>query len=339
LIDSQEHLLVIRLSAMGDVAILTPVLDALLAQNPSLKITVLTQRFFAPIFKTLENVTVFSVDTKGKHKGFLGLFKLYRELKKHKITAIADVHNVLRSNVLKILFSSKKCIQIDKGRTEKKELISKKNVKQLKTSHERYADVFRKLGYTIDIKNPIFPKKGNLPAKVKNYITAKDPSNKIIGIAPFAAHQSKMYSLDKMKTVIEELSKEYIVLLFGGKQDVTKLKSLEINKNILSIAGTLSFSEELDTISNLDCMLSMDSGNAHLAAIYGIKVITIWGVTHPFAGFAPFHQPKEYLLIADLKKFPAIPTSIYGNKYPDGYLAAAESIAPEKIIDTIKRIL
>jgi ADP-heptose:LPS heptosyltransferase len=142
-----------------------------------------------------------------------------------------------------------------------------------------------------------------------------------------------------MKTVIEELSKEYIVLLFGGKQDVTKLKSLEINKNILSIAGTLSFSEELDTISNLDCMLSMDSGNAHLAAIYGIKVITIWGVTHPFAGFAPFHQPKEYLLIADLKKFPAIPTSIYGNKYPDGYLAAAESIAPEKIIDTIKSIL
>jgi ADP-heptose:LPS heptosyltransferase len=339
LIDSQEHLLVIRLSAMGDVAILTPVLDALLAQNPSLKITVLTQRFFAPIFKTLENVTVFSVDTKGKHKGFLGLIKLYRELKKHKITAIADVHNVLRSNVLKILFSSKKCIQIDKGRTEKKELISKKNVKQLKTSHERYADVFRKLGYTIDITNPIFPKKGNLPAKVKNHITAKDPSNKIIGIAPFAAHQSKMYSLDKMKTVIEELSKEYIVLLFGGKQDVTKLKSLEINKNILSIAGTLSFSEELDTISNLDCMLSMDSGNAHLAAIYGIKVITIWGVTHPFAGFAPFHQPKEYLLIADLKRFPAIPTSIYGNKYPDGYLAAAESIAPEKIIDTIKSIL
>lgn len=339
MIDSKEHLLVIRLSAMGDVAILTPVLNALLAQNPSLKITVLTQHFFAPIFKTLENVTVFSVDTKGRHKGFLGLFKLYRELKRYKFTAIADVHNVLRSNVLKILFSSKKCIQIDKGRTEKKELISKKNVKQLKTSHERCADVFRKLGYTIDITNPIFPKKGNLPAKVKNYIIGKDPSHKIIGIAPFAAHQSKMYSLTKMKTVIEELSKKYIVLLFGGKHDVTKLRSLEINKNILSIAGTLSFSEELDTISNLDCMLSMDSGNGHLAAIYGIKVITIWGVTHPFAGFAPFHQPKEHLLIADLKRFSAIPTSIYGNKYPDGYLAAAESIVPEKIIDTIKSIL
>ena len=65
------------------------------------------------------------------------------------------------------------------------------------------------------------------------------------------------------------------------------------------VAGKLSFSEELDTISNLDCMISMDSGNAHLAAMYGVKVITIWGVTHPFAGFAPFHQPKEYSLLPD----------------------------------------
>ena len=324
---------------MGDVAILTPVLDALLRQNPSLKITVLTQPFFAPIFKTLENVTIFPVDTKGKHKGFLGLFKLYKELKKHKFTAIADVHNVLRSNVLKLLFSSKNFIQIDKGRKEKRALISKKNVKQLKTSHERYADVFRKLGYALDLTNPVFPNKGILPAKLKNYIKTKNPYQKIIGIAPFAAHQSKMYSLEKMKTVIEALSKEYIILLFGGKGDAAQLTTLEINENVLSIAGTLSFSEELDAISNLDCMLSMDSGNAHLAALYGVKVITIWGVTHPFAGFAPFHQPKEYAIIADLDKFPAIPTSIYGNKYPDGYLLAADSSTPQKIITTIKNIL
>ncbi len=55
----------------------------------------------------------------------------------------------------------------------------------------------------------------------------------------------------------------------------------------------------MNLISNLDLMLSMDSGNAHIAALLGVKVVTIWGVTHPFAGFAPFNQPNDYALIAD----------------------------------------
>ncbi|AUC85300.1 ADP-heptose--LPS heptosyltransferase RfaF [Polaribacter sp. ALD11] len=323
---------------MGDVAILVPVLEALLKQNPSLKITVLTQPFFTPIFKNLKNVVVFPVEKKGKHKGFLGLFKLYKELKKHHYTAIADVHNVLRSRVLKLFFFGKNFIQIDKGRKEKKELISKKNFKQLKTSHERYADVFRKLGFKIDLTHPTFPEKGILPSKIKDYIEVSQ-HKKIIGIAPFAAHKSKMYSLKKMKTVVEQLSKEYLILLFGGKNDIESLDNLASNNNVLSVAGKLTFSEELDTISNLDCMLSMDSGNAHLAAMYGVKVITIWGVTHPFAGFAPFNQPRDYAILPDLEKFSKIPTSIYGNKYPDDYLLAADSISPEKIIKKIKSVL
>ncbi len=321
---------------MGDVAILVPVLDALFRQNKDVTATILTQKFLTPIFKDFKNVTVYPVDKKGKHKGFLGLFKLYKELKPFHFTAIADIHNVLRSNVLKLLFFNKKCIQIDKGRKEKKALISKENFKQLKTSHERYADVFRKLGFTIDLSSPVFSDKKAIPIALKNVITSE---RKIIGIAPFAAHKSKMYPLDQMKIVVEQLSKDYTILLFGGKSDVAQLETLKTNQNIYLAAGKLSFTEELDTISNLDCMISMDSGNAHLAAMYGVKVITIWGVTHPFAGFAPFNQPKDYALLADTKEYPLVPTSIYGNKYPEGYLDCAKSIAPKQIIEKVKSIL
>jgi ADP-heptose:LPS heptosyltransferase len=138
-----------------------------------------------------------------------------------------------------------------------------------------------------------------------------------------------------METVIHTLSKNYTILLFGGKNDKDQLEKFQTNKYIFSIAGKLTFSEELNTISNLNGMLSMDSGNAHLAAMYGVKVISIWGVTHPFAGFAPFLQPKENSLMADTKQFPLIPTSIYGNKYPEEYLNAADSITPEAIITKI----
>lgn len=324
---------------MGDVAILVPVLEALFRQNSAVKVTVLTQQFYAPFFSHLKNVTIFAADTKGKHKGFLGLFKLYKELKKHQYTHIADIHNVLRSNILKFLFLGRNFHQIDKGRKEKKDLISKKNFKQLKTSHERYADVFRKLGFTINLSNPVFQKKKEIPELVTTFLK-KSNHKKLIGIAPFAAHKSKMYPLESIKEVIEELSKTCTIFLFGGKNDAIVLNEIEkTNSSVFSVAGKSSFSDELAIISNLDLMLSMDSGNAHLAAMLGIKVVTIWGVTHPFAGFAPFNQPSEYALLSDAKKYPLIPTSIYGNKFPETYLNAASSILPETVVKKIKAII
>ena len=148
-----------------------------------------------------------------------------------------------------------------------------------------------------------------------------------------------MYSLDKMKIVIEQLSKNHSILLFGGRSDIKLLDTLIVNQNVSSVAGKLSFYEELDTISNLDCMISMDSRNAHLAAMQGIKVITIWGVTHPYAGFAPFNQPNEYTILTDKNKFPKVPTSIYGNKYPENYQNCADSITTDLIIKKIQSIL
>lgn len=336
--NSAQNILVIRLSAMGDVAIMVPVLETLLRQNRNVKVTVLTKKYYKPFFSHLTKVTVYPVDTKGKHKGFLGLYQLYKSLKKEKFTAIADIHNVLRSNVLKLFFLGKNFYQIDKGRDEKKKLISKQNFVQLKTSSERYADVFRRIGFTIDLSNPVFPKKKEIPTSITDLLPSSE-TNRLIGIAPFAAHKSKMYPLEKMKIVVEQLSKNNTILLFGGKSDVDLLKTLQINKNILLVAGKLNFADELAIISNLACMLSMDSGNAHLAAMMGKKVITIWGVTHPFAGFTPFNQPKDYALLPNTQKYPLVPTSIYGNKYPEGYENAASSILPDTIIKKVQSII
>lgn len=315
-----------------------PVLKAVLAQNKNVEITVLTRPFFISIFKELKNVSVIVADVNGKHKGFSGLFKLYKTLKQEGFFAIADLHNVLRTNVLKVFFLGKNVHQIDKGRQEKKELISGKNRTQLKTTHERYADVFRKLGLKVDLSNPIFFERQALPKKVSDFLKNKS-SKKLIGIAPFAAHKGKMYPLEKMKAVVEQLSKKYAIVLFGGKNDAQQLENLVLNNNVFSVAGKLIFKEELDTISNLGVMLSMDSGNAHLAANYGVKVITIWGVTHPFAGFAPFNQPNHFALLPDLNQFPKIPTSVYGNTYPEGYENAAGSISPESVVEKVERVL
>ena len=140
---------------------------------------------------------------------------------------------------------------------------------------------------------------------------------------------------------MESISKEHTILLFGGEENEGKqLKIIsEGNENIFSLAEGFTLSDQLDFISNLDLMISMDSANGHLAAMYGVKVLTIWGVTHPYAGFAPFNQNSKYSILVDKNRYPKIPTSIYGNKSPEEYKQAINSITPEEIIKKIKEII
>jgi ADP-heptose:LPS heptosyltransferase len=324
---------------MGDVAMTVPVLRALTSQHPQVKVTVVTRAFFKPFFEDIPNVEVYIADLKGKHKGILGLYKLSKELRTLGFDVVADLHNVLRSKILKLFFFGKKVIPIDKGRAEKKALVSGEAVKQLKTTHQRYADVFKTLGFPVDLSQPDFPEQKSLPKTVKDL--GIDTTKTLIGIAPFAAYKSKMYPLEKTEAVISELSKEYKVVLFGGgDKEIEVLNAFEAKyDNVVSVAGKLNFEDELELISNLELMLAMDSGNGHLAAMFDVKVITIWGVTHPFAGFVPFNQPEDFQLTADRSQYPKIPTSIYGNNYPEGYEQAAGSIAVGTIVSKIKSII
>ncbi|SMG43547.1 glycosyltransferase family 9 protein [Arenibacter troitsensis] len=339
------HILVIRLSAMGDVAMTVPIIAALLEQYPKVKITVLTRAFFSPLFSELNNVTVYEADVKGKHKGVFGLWKLYKELKSLHIDMVADMHNVLRSNILRLYFKlgSIPFVQVDKGRAGKKALTSltHKVFEPLKTTHQRYADIFGKLAMPIDMEkaNPL-PKRAIAPSTKK---LLKGKEQKWIGIAPFAAFNGKMYPLDLMEKVVHSLNKTsgFKILLFGGgEREKTILDKWERNfENSINLVGKLTFKEELALISQLNLMLAMDSGNAHLAALFGIPTLTLWGVTHPYAGFYPFKQDPQNALLADREQFPLIPTSVYGNKYPPGYENVMRTIAPEDVLSKIEEMI
>ena len=339
------HILIIRLSALGDVAMTVPVIRAFTHRFPNTRITILTRPFFKPIFNELENVAVEGADLKGKHKGVGGLGRLYAHLAAMEIDAVVDLHNVLRTKILKKYFLLSKIpfVQIDKGRKEKRALTRPRNKEfiPLKSTFERYADVFRQLGYEIDL-NDATPK-ARLPLTFENRPFLIRSTAKWIGIAPFAAFRSKMYPLEMMEEVIAGLNitNNYKLLLFGaGEEEVTVLKDFaEKYTNVVNMAGVYTFGEELAVISNLDLMVSMDSGNGHLAAMYGVPVLTIWGVTHPYAGFAPFGHDQSYSMLPDRNLFPLLPTSVYGKKFPKGYDKAIGTIEPAQIIDKIKSVL
>lgn len=342
---NSTKILVIRLSALGDVAMTVPVLGTLLDTYPQLKISLLTKKSFMPIFQGMEGISLFEADVKGRHKRLIGLWRLYQELRPLKFEAVADLHNVLRSRILKKYYSLEGIpfVQIDKGRAEKKALTRARNkeFKPLKSTQRRYADVFRELGYPIelDMARP----RPRLPLGERVLELVQQDTKKWLGVAPFAAHRGKMYPLELMEKVLKKLNDtdKYKILLFGGgENEIAQLEQWEGSfGNSHCVAGKICLHEELQLISNLDAMLSMDSGNAHLAANYGIPVVTLWGVTHPHAGFYPFGQPLENALLADREKFPLIPTSIYGNQVPKGYEGAMSSIPPESVLEKLQKIL
>ena len=147
--------------------------------------------------------------------------------------------------------------------------------------------------------------------------------------------------MDLMKQVLAKLAENplYELFLFGGKNELPLLNDLKQNlANVQVIPETLNFKQELQLIPHLDAMLSMDSGNAHIAAMYGVPVVSLWGHTHPFAGFVPFHQPLENSLVPDLERYPLLPTSVYGNKTVAGYEDVMRTIAPEKVVEKIDEL-
>ena len=330
---------------MGDVAMTVPVLRAFSLQYPDTKITVVSRPFFQPFFGGIPNVYFFGVDLNERHKGFFGLMRLFSDLKKLNIDAVADLHNVLRSQVVRTFFalSGIKVAATNKGRAAKKALtrLENKILEPVEAMIERHCSTFEKLGFPIDLTNPQFPEKAILSEEITAITGGK--SKNWIGIAPFAQYEGKVYPIDLIQEVIDEFAKnqnQTIFLFGGGDKEIQLLNQLRKQyQNVIVLAGKLKFKQELEVISNLDVMLSMDSGNAHIAAMLGIKVITLWGATHPFAGFKPFNQPDDFCITSDREKFPLLPTSIYGNKKVAGYEDVMRTISVEKVVKAIEQQL
>lgn len=318
--------LILRFSSLGDVAMIVPVIRCLCKKYPNQEFIMVSRKKFKPLFKEHQNLSFFQVDFDNRHKGFIGVFKLFKDLKKIKPNRVADLHNVLRTRILTLLF--KLCFynvkRLDKMRIEKNRLTRSKNkvFKPLTPVHFKYQEVFNKLGFQIDLsKDHTYP----IPKNLNNFeITNNNPK---VGIAPFAKHIGKVYPLDLMQKIIAYLSQNNQVFLFGFGDELKILEKWKSSyKNVHCPSSNSNFKQEIELISNLDLMISMDSANGHIASIYNVPVITIWGLTHPFTGFSTFNSAEENQFTVDRIKFPLIPTSIYGNKKIKGYSDAMRSI-------------
>jgi ADP-heptose:LPS heptosyltransferase len=333
---ASEKVLVMRFSSFGDVAMVVPVVKSFLVEHPDKQILMLSNQLYADLFIGIERLEFLGADLAKAQKGILGIYRIYQILKKqYQISAVADLHGVLRTFILSFLLkiSGKKIGAIDKGRFEKFALTRKgaKIFRQLPHSTERYLNVFKGLGFSLE---------GTLSELAKPMqSTASNPQIRI-GFAPFAKHSAKMYSLDKFKQVVSHFNKmPYELYFFGGGS--AEKRFIEEWENIfdhaVKMTVELSLKEELELMKTMNVMVTMDSANMHLASLVDVPVVSVWGATHPYAGFYGFNQNPLNAVQVNLS---CRPCSVFGNDPCwRGDNACMKQITPEMIIDRVESLL
>lgn len=322
----RKYLLVVRLSALGDVAILEPVLRLRAEANPDVLFLVAAPDLLQPLFAGIENVRF--IPTSKKQSAW-ALFKHFKSLLPQQV---ADMHHVNRVIVadwlLRLSGISVVSIRKHDGTT--------------KPSWKRYDEVFDRCDLRPGKMMPLLFSTTGYHSVDNSYWKPKPADDKemLIGIAPFAQHAGKIWPLEKMELLVSMLSEKENcrILLFGSAKEASQLQPWEERyHNVESLAGKHSFAEELRYISSLHVMVSMDSANMHFASCLGIPVVSIWGATHPSRGFYGWRQNPDWAVQSDMS---CRPCSKYGNKpCKHGNYPCLAQITPEQVLEKIDAIL
>ena len=321
-----KKILAYRFSAFGDVAMTVPVCIEFLEQNPDVEIYFASRENFRDLFENRNPRLYFEGIDFDKYKGVLGIRKLgMRLMKDIQPDLVADLHDVIRSKMVNSIFKRHryKVFRIDKGKEEKEKLTDIWNLNKypLKQTVERYADVFRKMGFSLELSH-------------QYRICVQQKSG--IGLAPFAQHKGKMMPEEKSFELAKILAKNYKIYFFGGGSEETEIlqKWEKQIANTQNLAGKLSLKDELQKISELELMISMDSANMHLASLVGTRCISVWGSTHRFAGFLGYGQSEND--IVEVRDLSCRPCSVFGDKECfRGDYSCLEELDIQKIIDKI----
>ena len=338
-----HNVLITRFSALGDVAMTVPVVYTTCRANPQVNFVLVTRKSHASMMvNTPENLTVVGVDL-SKYRGATGPMKLAANLQRlYNFDAMADLHGVLRTMLMaaRLRGMGVKVKTINKGRLEKKRLVTGKARKQLPTSHQRYSDVMAALNLKTDKSFQSIYDYGQPPESL--LVPEKEEGSKWIAVAPFSAHKGKEYPLERLQLVISTLAQnpQYRIFLFAGGEKEKKAIEPIFSRynNVTSVAHIKhTFADELALMSHCDVMLTMDSANMHLASLVELPVVSIWGATHPWCGFMGWHQAMKDTVQLDMD---CRPCSIFGNKECKwGDYRCLTSIDPQTIIDKVERVL
>jgi ADP-heptose:LPS heptosyltransferase len=309
---------------MGDIIYTTPVIRCIKEQLKNAELHYLTKSGF----KFLLDVNPY-IDK--LHLLKENLSETIADLKKEQFDYVIDLHNSLRSAIVKTLLGVQ-------SSTFKKERIKKWiainfKINMVKPVHlvDRYLETVRFLGIKNDQK-PIdyyltgdYNKEALLPpSHQKEHVVF------IIG----AAHFTKRLPNDKVITICKMINKP--VVLLGG-QDVEANGAFiknAVGDRIYNACGKLNLNGSVFLVKTASKVIGFDTGLTHIAEAFNKEIVSIWGSTIPeLLGVQPYHVSNYYEAGVDIH---CRPCSKFGlDKCPRGHFKCMNDIDESKIADFI----
>lgn len=289
------NILIVKLSAIGDVIHTLPSLAALRKLYPAAHITWVVEEAAASLIcnhPLLDEVLV------SRRKSWLTDFRrgeilrplreinlFLKQLRKRPYDLVIDFHGLFKSAVIVLLSGGKRKLGYD-SLQELSGLFYNEKISEDMTKHavDRYLDFPRYLGAKITATEFVLPVSKDIEAKVKLLLDEyKLESKKFIVINPVAYWETKLWDDEKFAKLAELIISELnlAVVFTGSERDSVEKIIAQISAPVINLAGKTSLPELAALYGKASMLITTDSGPMHLAAAVGIPVIALFGPTDP----------------------------------------------------------
>ena len=341
-----KKILVVRYRFIGDTILSVPFLRNLRYAEPDAQIDMLIAPGSGEVVDNCPYVNNFIYfDTTRKHKyekcaGKKKSFWYYVfKLRKEKYDKAYILKRSLSSAILCFLAGIKERVGYD---TENRSFLLTKKVPYDKVKHESlcFLDLLASEG--IEIKDTYLESwvtQDNIDKIKKIYSDNKIDNNiKKAVVNVTATNEGKIWDINNFARIIEYLSNEknIQVIYVGSPDDREIYESIQFSGELkikpLNLCGNIDLKESLALIKDVDFVLGNDSGNLHMAAAVGTKVIGLYGPM-PFEKWKALGEQNIYIK-ADL---PCMPCGLR-NQCPNDK-ACMKAITVEQVKEAIDKII
>ena len=334
-----KKILVIRFSSLGDIVLLTALLEALRGAMSGAEIHLLTKKRYTELFTGDDRIDrVIPLLT----AGFGELMRLRSVLSRERYDLIIDAHNVIRSNLLYCTIHAGLKLQLPKDQLKKLLLIrSKLNLyKQIVPHSKRYLGMLQLIGLDAVYARTVIRPPGQSLEKARRILCDGGFENDtIVALAPGARWDTKRWPPEHFHRVAEELETEgHRIVLIGGPGDVDICSGLagQTSPRRLDLSGRLSITESAAMLSLCSLLVTNDSAPLHMAEAVGTPVVALFGPTVREFGYYP-QLPSSAAIDMEMS---CRPCSRNGARpCPIGTKACLVSIEPERVIQAVRNTL
>ena len=314
-------ILVLRFSSIGDIVLTTPVVRQLKTQVPNARVHFATK----PAYRSLLEANPY-VDKTHVLSGSLG--ELVRELRAERFDFIVDLHNNLRTRLIRLRLPGVPGRAFDKLNFQKWLLVNFK-VNQMPLVH--IVDRYRAAGAPLGIRDDGGGLDYFVPLGQEVDIAAALPlgfrPGEYAAVAIGAQHATKRMPVEKLIELVAKLAQRPVVLL-GGSEDESTGHVIELafqelpahqftNSPIFNACGQFSLHQSASLVRQAAFVVSHDTGLMHIAAAFGKEIFSVWGNTVPQFGMYPYRTAFQALEVLGL---PCRPCSKIGfAKCPQGH--------------------